>query len=404
MLNTKTKNLMFFLICWLTYVSSYLCRVNLSSVFYKLESEFQSNSTFLGVLGTLFFFTYAFGQLINGYIGDHVSPYKFITFAVFGTAVLNFVIPTTSSIYILMVCWGLNGIFQSMLWGPLIRVLSFHFPQEQRVNVVSGMSSSIIAGFILSWTVLGNLFIDLSWKYYFYVPSVCAFIMFFLWLMISRNKRYIQVKENHRGVPFKEALHTIITEKLWIVALMCICIGLIKENLALLTPLFLTKALGISAKQSVFYVMMTPIANLCGIFLSRYLIKLYGKSIKNIILILLVSLAACSFSLYYANSNPIAVVILFPAIAALSYGCSFIFISFIPISFADKNIVSTLIGIFDFSSYIGAALSSTAFGYILSSSKWNTIPLIWGIIAILGLLLSINFQRKVNRADNCISC
>lgn len=139
-----------FFVCWITYVSAYLCRVNLSSALYKLESVFNVGTGSLGLIGGLFFITYAVGQLINGFIGDRISPHKFITLAVFGTAIMNTIISFNENFYIIMICWALNGYFQSMFWGPLMRILSGSFSREEHVSVSTGMTASMVIGFILS--------------------------------------------------------------------------------------------------------------------------------------------------------------------------------------------------------------------------------------------------------------
>lgn len=62
-------------------------------------------------------------------------------------------------------------------------------------------------------------------------------------------------------------------------------------------------------------------------------------------------------------------------------------LSYIPLSYSHKGIVSTLVGAFDFSAYAGAAISSYMLGLILINANWIIIPMIWMITGLLALFL-----------------
>ena len=59
---------------WFTYASFYLGRVNLSIAMPNLRESFNISSHEVGLLGSGFFLSYAFGQLISGHLGDRISP------------------------------------------------------------------------------------------------------------------------------------------------------------------------------------------------------------------------------------------------------------------------------------------------------------------------------------------
>ena len=151
-----------FAACWFTYVVAYLCRVNFSSAMLKLSGEMQVSAAQLGAAGSAFFVVYALGQLVNGYIGDKISPYRFVTIAICGTGVLNLAIAMVDEYLPLLVLWTLNGYFQSMLWGPLMRILSQWFEARHTMRISVGMSMSMVVGYITSWAVFGRSFLYLS--------------------------------------------------------------------------------------------------------------------------------------------------------------------------------------------------------------------------------------------------
>jgi len=377
-----------FLICWITYVCAYLCRVNLSSVLSKLESSLNVSTGLLGVLGSVFFISYAIGQLLNGFIGDRISPYKFIIIATLGTGVLNVLISASTNYYIIMICWALNGYFQSMFWGPLMRILSERFSKKDHVNISSGMSASMSMGFILSWGVLGYILEDFSWQYYFLIPSLGAFFMAIIWIFVGVKNKNREVFTEHKALNIKETIDTIFAEKLWIISLICICLGLIKESVSLWAPVILTKALGIDIKSSFIYILIIPLTNFGGIMLSKKLSEKFIKDIGVVLLILFSIVIVGSLTLIvFSNMPAFLSVAMIACISAMTYGCNNILLSFIPLSYSHKNMVSTLVGVFDFSSYVGAAISSFVLGLILINGDWRIIPTIWLVSSGLAIFL-----------------
>lgn len=62
-----------FVLCWVAYASLYFGRVNLSVSIPQIQDAFRWSKGQIGLVGTLFFWIYGIGQLINGNIGDKIS-------------------------------------------------------------------------------------------------------------------------------------------------------------------------------------------------------------------------------------------------------------------------------------------------------------------------------------------
>lgn len=386
----------FFVICWITYVCAYLCRVNLSSVLPKLGDGLGVDSVQLGLLGSLFFASYAVGQLVNGFVGDRVPPYLYVSVAIAGTALLNLTISWSSRYGVVLVCWCLNGVFQSMIWGPLMRLLSQRFSPDETVNVSTGMHSSIVVGFILTWSVLGQLLADSPWESYFLIPAFTALAILPVWLVLLK-KGGRGVQEPYRVPDFKGLWGTLRRERLWVAALLCVCLGLVKESVSLWAPTILTKVLGMDAKGSLWLLLVIPLANMGGLFLTRALsLRLAGRP-WLVARLLFLTVAAASAVLLAVGVSPAAVLLL-AVVSAMANGCNSILLSQIPLSYASEGIVSTLVGIFDFCSYMGAAVSSFLLGKILANAGWSAALVIWLGTALAGAALSllISYLRKVD--------
>ena len=97
----------------------------------------------------------------------------------------------------------------------------------------------------------------------------------------------------------------------------------------------------------------------------------------------------CCVLLMVPGMPAVASVILMACISALIFGCNNILLGIVPLSFAQENIVSSLAGIFDFSAYVGAAISALALGIVVTSQTIVPIAAFWlaaGVIAFFALL------------------
>lgn len=384
-------------LCWTTYVITYLCRVNLSSVMEKLSAVTGADTVQMGLIGSVFFFTYAIGQLINGYLGDRILPSHFIAFAITATGILNLAMSMTSHYAVLMVIWGMNGYVQSMLWGPMMRILSDHFDAGERMSVSTGMSFSMVAGFIVSWAVFGKGFLLLSWQWYFLVPALLALLISILWIKSALSQR----NETPKGGSFTEtaapakkgALRSVFfKERIWLIALTCICLGAVKESVSLWAPTLMTRMLHVEINTSFVLISVIPVANFAGILAAGRLIGITRGNVRKSLLILFLTAAFCAAALSIVyQANAVLSVCLIAAVSGMMYGCNTILLSYVPISFHAYRLVSTLVGIFDFMSYSGAAASSAYLGTVVSAGSYRQIFWFWLAAALLAAIFAVKF-------------
>ena len=120
-----------FILCWLAYACAYLCRVNMSIAIPSISQSLGYSKTSLGLVGSSFFWAYGIGQLINGYIGDRISGRIFIFFGLLVSALINIFFGLAPTLVVMVILWMFNGYFQSMLWGPIVRILSRWFHRRR---------------------------------------------------------------------------------------------------------------------------------------------------------------------------------------------------------------------------------------------------------------------------------
>lgn len=384
-----------FLCCWFTYLTAYLCRVNFSSAMNAISLERGLSAGHLGVVGAVFYGVYAVGQLVNGYIGDRVRANRYMLLALTGTMACNLMMSFVSSFPAMLVFWGINGCFQSMFWSTIIRVLAQNIPAEKRALYSVGISLTMPPAYIVSWGLLGKCLDGFAAKWYFIIPVFACVLMLAAWLFVSKRGDFSISAERKNNSGIIDTIKFLCGEKLhWMIGV-CLLHGLIKEGVAYWTPLLISQMDNVGSVSPFLLACILPSANFVGIIASRFLMK-KGPSNPFMTLIgVFAGIALISIGLIF-SSAAIALIGLMAFISGLTYANNTILMSFIPMQYTERNMVASIIGVFDFSSYVGAAISTYVLGRVLASAGFAPLPGIWlgAAIFAMGLACVVVIKRR----------
>lgn len=393
---TQNRKRITLALCILTYVMAYLCRLNFSSAVLKIGADFGAGTATMGTVGALFFIAYALGQLVNGFIGDTVSPVRFLIIATLGTGLMNLLMFFADHIWLIFLFWILNGYFQSIFWAACNRILSYYYGAGEHHVISMGMSLSMVASYLLSWVVLGKLLLDAAWQSYFLIPALVAAVVLVLWFGFGYLEKSVAVTIRKAVPPDRKTLAGVMLgEGLWLICFSCLFVGIIKEGIGLWAPVIFLAVLGNDIDQALLLLVLIPLGNFGGIVLTGGLLRRFGQIADRLLIAMMGTMALLAAGiLLLKTSSPLVAVFLTAAISGLVMGCNSILMSYLPLSYASQNIVSSLIGIFDSCAYAGAAISGYVLGVFLDHSHWQIIPLFW-LIAAIGGACFVALRRRV---------
>lgn len=382
-------------LCMIAYSCTYFMRVNLSVALPAIADELVLSSSELGGLSSAFFWTYAIGQLINGWLGDRLPTKFMVLFGLLISALTNVLLPFCSSAGPMVVLWAVNGLFQSMLWAPMMRTLSMHFSGEKLVFASFSMSVTLVIGYIGAWagsTVLQNLF---GWKMIFLAPALLALVFCIVWIFLfPLEKKSAVVSATSTSVlSGNSALfhNTRLLGFLILILGLAVSLGMVKESINVWLPSLITELDIFSAKSSVFIYICIPLINFLGILFSRAMIgRLQGNVYRTVHFVWFIGLCAVSLLMASFWINNILVLLFLVLVFSLMFALTPLFTSFIPLGFRKWDCVSTVTGLVDFAIYIGAALSSVLSGFILGDTKnWKALGGFWTVVLASGFVLNI---------------
>lgn len=379
------------LLAWATYMTAYLCRVNLSTVLDKLASGLGVSVEYLGLASSLYFVVYAVGQLLNGAIGDRVNPYRFLMLALACTGGINLILSMQSSGAVFIALWGLNGFCQSMFWSTLLRLLSFHAREDQRKNVSTVMSTCSVAGYLVSWVFLSWWFQPFSYRPYFLVPALAALLLIPAWFLLSRKipVESAGVQDRPPTPPLPQIAREFVQDRLFFICLLCMLVGAIQEGAVFWLPMIFSNVLDLG-EGSLLLLVLVPAARLAGVFFARGLLSRLGDNARRaMIFTLSVACAAALCLVLTAAHTSLVTVLLIAVLIAVINASNWYMISYLPLYFSGRNIVSTLVGTFDFSTYVGASMMTGVLGGLLARVGWIALPVLWLGLSALSLTLAL---------------
>ena len=392
----KNKQLMAVLaLCWITYVFAYLCRLNLSTVLDKAAIGLNVTVEYLGIASSIYFGTYALGQLLNGIVGDRVSPHKFIIVALLMTGAINVVLGFQRSGALFLILWGINGFCQSMFWSTLLRLLSFYSGPDEKKHVSTVMTTCSVTGYFLSWVVLGYVLKPYAFNPYFAIPGVLALGLVPVWIILSGKLAFSKaVSERAKTPPLLVVGKEFVHDRLYFVCLLGMIVGAIREGAVFWMPTIFTNVLDLGS-DSMLYLMLMPFAMLLGVFFAQWTLGKFHDNIRSAMLTTVSCSVVIALLLFLTSRHTsVLTVILIALLIASINACNWFNISYYPLCFAERNIVSTLIGTFDFSSYMGASIMSGTLGVLLARFGWVSLTVVWLGLTVLALILAATCAGK----------
>jgi len=135
-------------LCFVSYLGVYFLRNILSTISPQMINEGRITNDQIGSLSSLFFITYAIGQLINGVIGDKIKAKYMLSIGLVFAGISNYLFMEffESHWFLAYVIYGLSGFFLSMIYGPMTKVVAENVTPIYAVRCSVGYSFASFLG------------------------------------------------------------------------------------------------------------------------------------------------------------------------------------------------------------------------------------------------------------------
>jgi len=159
------------------YGLAYPLRLALSAMKKDLIDGNVFSAVELGAVGSALLYSYAFGKFFNGILADHANVKRFFTFGVLISATINIIISGTTTLWIWIILWGLNGYFQGFGAPTGAVTLSNWFSNKERGRFYGIWSTGHAIGEGLTFIVSATLVSLFGWQAGFWGPGVFGILV-----------------------------------------------------------------------------------------------------------------------------------------------------------------------------------------------------------------------------------
>ena len=395
---TKTE-LRLLIACFSAYTAAYISRCNLSPSLDAIAASFGVSAAQAGLLPTCFAIPYAAGQIISGLLADRYPAPRLMLIGLLGSSAVNAVFSFCRVFPLLVALWFVNGLFQSMIWTPVMRILAVQFRDSVRAHAAFFMSLTLIFGYLLAWGLSGMLTSLFGWRVAFLVSGLVTAAV--------AVPSVLSMKGVSAGVPAQTKAppqtrapirQLLLGTNLILLLFCCFANGYVRDSINYWATKLLMDTQGIDLNSAVGIILIIPCVNFLGIQLGR---MAYQRTGNNLYLSSGVLFAVCTALCLVLGpvsqaSFPgcIAVLVL---ISAMTYGLNPLMTTLMPMLYYQLNRVALAAGLLDAMIYVGSAFSGFFAGYLCDRFGWNAVFISWAALSLIGMLTLEAARRVANR-------
>ena len=362
----------------ITYALYYLGRVNISVVLPSIALDLGVSRAEAGALGTVFFWVYGIFHFISGEIGSHVSPFRLVSLGVLATAIINLIFAFQSSLIVMLLLWGLNGVAQSGGWSPMFRILAERLDRGHIKAVSTVMPFSYVIGTAITWTLIGAVAIGENWRVAFWLPGLMLLLVFAFWRLAGIDAP----KTVSSGI----RLSAMIAEARGIASIMLAAAmgGYVFNGALIWLPTYILDTELIAPGMVGAVAALTQALAILGLLLARFWV-VRGNQVF-VTAVLMFAAAGCAFLLMTVTSGTLAIFVVAFALMMLN-GAFGLTVSSMPLLLAPAGRASSTTGSVNMMSTFFGGMAGFSIGGLVEISGWSVVFAFWGALLLLASIL-----------------
>ena len=388
----------------MVYFASYLLRKNFSVMLAAITAA-GFDAVALGIVGSAMTIAYGSGQIINGILSDKFKPQNMLTIGLILATVCNFVMYFCTTITLMAIVWFINGFAHSMLWPPIVRLMAMYMNDiEYERAAVRIYAASSIATIVL-YVFAPILLKAMDWRGVILCIAFVGIIITALWILFNPgafkknpdakqdnpiNKGELPSIEDNNGAK----LPTIVVIPIVLILFAIVLHGALRDGVSDWMPTFMADAFGLDSGNAIITGIVPAIFGMISVYVFDILHrKLFRNEITcaGVIFIAAVisSLALLILNEFAYSGWIVAVVsaLLIGILVACMHGVNLMLISIVPKRFVKSGKVSTISGILNAATYIGAAIALPLFPALKANFNWSVTITVWAIISVIGAVV-----------------
>lgn len=406
-----------FAITWWAYVGFYLTRKSFAVAKVELggESGLSLSKDQMAWIDFTYLVAYAVGQFFWGVCGDRYGTRRVVLAGMLGSAAVAAAMGASSTAFLLLVLFGLQGLCQSSGWAPLSKNIGHFFSRRERGTIMGLWSTNYaLGGFVAS--VFAGYFGGLwGWRYAFFVPAGALLVIWLHFLIFQRNRPEdvgLPPIEEYHGEPKDKpgddgapaapegswrAVGEVLTSPMvWLLAGVYFFIKPTRYAIVFWAPVYIHEKLGTDMLESGTLGSMFELAGPLSILAAGVLSdRLFGARRNPIAVICLFLVAGLVFALDRLPASGLVLGACLFAIGFLLYAPDSLVSGTAAVDFGTKKGASTAAGLINGCGSVGAIVGGTLPGLLHDRLGWDGLfQILAGTLVLAGCLLLPKWNAK----------
>ena len=367
-----------------TYMVSYMTRINFGAVISAIVEQTGMSKTMLSAAVTGSAITYGLGQILCGYIGDRISPKRLVFIGLLITVGMNLLIPVCQDNVQMTAVWCVNGLAQACMWPPMVKLMVALFSQSDYGRASTMVSWGSSFGTIIIYLLSPVVIMFSGWKTLFFITGLCGVVMAFAWLKFCEEPAFEKPVVIKGGVADKKNAR-FFTPLLAAIMFAIILQGMLRDGVTTWMPSFISETFSLSSEISILSGVCLPIFSILSLRLALALYeKLPGNPVRCAAIVFALGAVAALVLSAVADKSPIASIACMALLTGSMHGVNLMLICMVPPFFQRKGNISTVSGVLNSCTYVGSAISTYGIALLSETAGWQTTAFVWFVIAALG--------------------
>ena len=374
------------------YIVNYYLR-NILSVMTPTLLDIGYSIEHIAVLSSTYMLFYAAGQVVNGFLGDILSPKKMSSMGLLVSGCGIAVFPFISGEILQIVCFAVFGFGLSMMRGPLMKIISENTkPNHARLICVFFSFASFAGPLIASLFALIN-----GHKVVFVatgaVSVVFAVVSYIVFTVMERRGLVTYIKTDVRGRGISSILSVFKIENIAFYILVACLVEVCAASISQWITTFLTVELGFGDDTAKFLYSGISVARSLMPFLALALFRATKEKDLPLMRVAFVISSTMFSLLIIAPNRWFSLGFLLLALMSSSCTSAFLWSIYIP-GLGKTGKVSSVNGVIDCIGYMAAAGANLLFASVMENVGWNTVYILWASVGVIGLVSTFVLRKN----------
>ncbi|MBQ1955530.1 MAG: MFS transporter [Clostridia bacterium] len=386
-------------LCSVSYFAVYIARNIMGAVSPGMIESGLFTEESIGAISSTYFVFYAFGQLINGSIGDRVKARYMISIGLFMAGIMNLIFSQIAGISpVANFVYGMTGFFLAMIYGPMTKSVAENTEPIYATRCSLGFTFASFVGSPMA----GVLATFMLWRGVFAFSGVALCVMaiaafFAFWIFEKKGLiRYGQFKiektTEGKNVGLWERIKLLLSRRIIKFTLISVLTGIVRTSVTFWLSTYIAQRLGFTpASAASVFTVATFVISFTA-FISVFVYERLKRNMDLTILLMFTN-ATLFFGLVYFVSNPVLnIIFMVVAIMSSNGAATMLWSRYCP-SLRDTGMVSGVTGFLDFMSYMGAASANLLFANAVTKIGWSNLILVWLGLMVVGVIIALPYTK-----------